>query len=486
MLGLQISSDVNIDSLQENYIGKIDKLQSRLNPWLQKGLTPYGKVYLVKSVALSQLTYAMSVLPQPKPDLIKRIEDIIFQFIWGKKRARVKKDILKREYKKGGLKVPDVQTVSKSLKIAWVKRYLDVANRAKWKKVVSPILTLGEGISIFHCNAEEKQIQKYVKNMFWREVAVAWQEINRKDIQTPGDVLNEVIWLNRNINIERHPGISRKLWIEKGVVQINDLYDSNSGQMFTANDLATKIGVHPILCQSLIKTIPRSWREALGTKEQVTEVDSKGITTVLEKAKVVRWAYLELLPKSETIPVACDKWQDELELSGTYNWDDVFNRVYVVSDDRNLRWFQFQCLHRFLPTNKRLYMYGLSDTNKCRSCPMYQESISHLFWHCQCVALFWRQIKEAFRIDDLSIDRVILGVGCETCHADRLNLLILLAKKFIWSCRVSERPVTFQTFISQLQEYSRVEKHVAQINDKLGRYKYLWKTMNEVIGRVFV
>lgn len=382
--------------------------------------------------------------------------------------------------------MPDVQTVSKSLKIAWVKRYLDVANRAKWKKVVSPILTLGEGISIFHCKAEEKQIQKYVKNMFWREVAIAWQEINRKDIQTPGDVLNEVIWLNRNINIERHPGISRKLWIEKGVVQINDLYDSNSGQMFTANDLATKIGVHPILCQSLIKTIPRSWREALGTKEQVTEVDSKGITTVLEKAKVVRWAYLELLPKSETIPVACDKWQDELELSGTYNWDDVFNRVYVVSDDRNLRWFQFQCLHRFLPTNKRLYMYGLSDTNKCRSCPMYQESISHLFWHCQCVALFWRQIKEAFRIDDLSIDRVILGVGCETCHADRLNLLILLAKKFIWSCRVSERPVTFQTFISQLQEYSRVEKHVAQINDKLGRYKYLWKTMNEVIGRVFV
>ena len=100
LLGLQISSDVNIDSLQENYIGKIDKLQSRLNPWLQKGLTPYGKVYLVKSVALSQLTYAMSVLPQPKPDLIKRIEDIIFQFIWGKKRARVKKDILKREYKK--------------------------------------------------------------------------------------------------------------------------------------------------------------------------------------------------------------------------------------------------------------------------------------------------------------------------------------------------------------------------------------------------
>ena len=62
--------------------------------------------------------------------------------------------------------MPDVQTVSKSLKIAWVKRYVDVANRVKWKKVVSPILTLGEGIIIFHCNAKEKQIQKYVKNTF--------------------------------------------------------------------------------------------------------------------------------------------------------------------------------------------------------------------------------------------------------------------------------------------------------------------------------
>ena len=94
-----------------------------------------------------------------------------------------------------------------------------------------------------------------------------------------------VILLNRNINIEHHPGISRKLWIEKGIVQIKDLYDSNSGHMFTANDLAIKIGVHPILCQSLIKTIPQSWREALVTKEQVTAFESKGIKLCWRKQK---------------------------------------------------------------------------------------------------------------------------------------------------------------------------------------------------------
>ena len=116
---------------------------------------------------------------------------------------------------------------------------------------------------------------------------------------------------------------------------------------------------------------------------------------------------------------------------------------------------------------------------------MYQESIPRLFWHCQCVALFWRQTQEAFRIDYLSIDSYF-GSQMRNVSCRSFESVDSVGQKIIWSCRVSERPVTFQTFISQLQQYSRVEKHVAQINDKLGRYKYLWKTMNEVIGRVFV
>ena len=90
---------------------------------------------------------AKSVLPQPRADLVKRIEDIIFQFIV--KRARVKKSVLKLEYNKGGLKVPDVLTVAKSLKVGWVKRFIDSGNKSIWKKLIAPTLMISEDINIF-------------------------------------------------------------------------------------------------------------------------------------------------------------------------------------------------------------------------------------------------------------------------------------------------------------------------------------------------
>ena len=203
----------------------------------------------------------------------------------------------------------------------------------------------------------------------------------------------------------------------------------------------------------------------------------------MSKIKVVRWAYLKLIRKREIKPVACEKWQLELQLPEDYDWDTVFNRTYIITDDRKLRWLQFQCLHRFLPTNKRLHMYGLVESNKCRNCPMYQETIAHMFWHCHYVLSFWREFQTTFAIrGDLSIEKIICGFKRGGRTTEHLNLLLLIAKHFIWNCRVCERPITFQTFVSQLQQYSDVGKHIAHINNNLEKYERLWKPINEAIG----
>ena len=483
ILGIQISSDTLVDMVQQNYFNKIEKLQQRLNPWLQRGLTPYGKIHLIKSVALSQLTYVMSVLPHPGADMIKKIEDIIFQFIWNKKRARVKKEVLKMECKKGGLKVPDILTISKSLKVSWVRRYLDKENSSKWKKVINPVMTIARDVTIFDCNPDQNQLQKRVSSIFWKEAILAWREIAQKESLKAGEVLNEVVWFNRNIQIERIPGIRPTICITKGLIRVNDLYDNIHRRLLSANELAIKYDMHPMPCQSLIRMIPECWRSLLNVRERVTREEDTTTLDILEAKKVVRWAYLKIIRMGQTRPTACDRWEDELGLPTNFNWDRVFNMAYIVTDDAKLRWLQFQCIHRFLPTNKRLHMYGLMETNKCRNCPMYQESIAHLFWHCHDVANFWRQVNEKFRIrETLSLQQIICGVHDGPRSNDGENLLILIAKQYVWQCRVGERPVTFQTFIDRLQQYSMVEKHVAKIRDKVRRYEVLWEATNAVIA----
>ena len=72
-----------------NYPEKIERLRTKLNPWFGRGLTAYGKIHVIKSEALSQLIYLMTVLEKPNASLLKKIDPIAFHFIWNKGRDKV-------------------------------------------------------------------------------------------------------------------------------------------------------------------------------------------------------------------------------------------------------------------------------------------------------------------------------------------------------------------------------------------------------------
>ena len=128
--------------------------------------------------------------------------------------------------------------------------------------------------------------------------------------------------------------------------------------MYSANELAVKFGFHPLFCQSLVRTIPQSWRKLLNKQERVITVENTSTQELLRTKKVVRWAYLNFIRKTE-IRIACEKWQDELKLPRTHNWDMVFNRTYIVSDDRKLGYSFSACIGSYRQTSACICM-GLS------------------------------------------------------------------------------------------------------------------------------
>ena len=78
-----------------NYAVRIRKLKNLLNPWMKRGITPFGRIHLVKTMALSQLVYLMSVLEKPCRRMLKELETIMFNFIWNGKRDRIKRSTMK-------------------------------------------------------------------------------------------------------------------------------------------------------------------------------------------------------------------------------------------------------------------------------------------------------------------------------------------------------------------------------------------------------
>ena len=89
-LGIMISINKN-ELFKLNFETQLIKLKTVLDIWSQRDLTPIGKITVVISLALSQMTYLFSVLPSPPSEFIKRLEQILFKFIWNGKPDKIKR-----------------------------------------------------------------------------------------------------------------------------------------------------------------------------------------------------------------------------------------------------------------------------------------------------------------------------------------------------------------------------------------------------------
>ena len=66
-----------------------------------------GTITVIKNYALPKLIYAISSLPNPPTQTVKRIEKLMYDFIWDGKPKKIKRDILIMGYESGGLKMKD-------------------------------------------------------------------------------------------------------------------------------------------------------------------------------------------------------------------------------------------------------------------------------------------------------------------------------------------------------------------------------------------
>ena len=82
-----------------------------LNSWSARRLTLLGKIAIIKSLAISQIVYALSSLPTPE-SLLKEINSLLYEFLWDGKGDKVKRTQIINKYDEGGLKMVDSENFS--------------------------------------------------------------------------------------------------------------------------------------------------------------------------------------------------------------------------------------------------------------------------------------------------------------------------------------------------------------------------------------
>ena len=98
---------------------KIERVKNNLSSWSAGRLTLLGKITIIKALAVSQIVHVLTSLPTHQGAL-KEINTLLYHFLWEIKGDKIKRTQMTNDYDKGGLKIIDIQSFNKSLKIKWV------------------------------------------------------------------------------------------------------------------------------------------------------------------------------------------------------------------------------------------------------------------------------------------------------------------------------------------------------------------------------
>ena len=112
----------NLENMDSNFETKIEEIEKLLNCWIHRTLTVYGKITVIKTLALSKLSHLALVLPNLDKKKIKTLETMFFKFLWGNKTDKVSRDHVKLSEKAGGLGLVDIKQFWESLKFSWFRR----------------------------------------------------------------------------------------------------------------------------------------------------------------------------------------------------------------------------------------------------------------------------------------------------------------------------------------------------------------------------
>lgn len=91
----------------KNWEGRIARIKQKLGMWGMRELTLSGRILVIKTEVLSSLVFLASIFPIPRQCLFV-IQRAMFQFLWGSKCEKVKRQIMYKTLNCGGKNVPDL------------------------------------------------------------------------------------------------------------------------------------------------------------------------------------------------------------------------------------------------------------------------------------------------------------------------------------------------------------------------------------------
>ena len=476
ILGINFST--NLDSIFEiNYKNKLSQIEQLFTVWRKRNLTPFGKITIIKTLAIPKLLYLFINLPDPPENYIKRLEDMVYRFLWDSKPSKVSRQIIEQNKEDGGLDMIHIRNFLIGIKLSWLRRIR--INKEFELRVLNfyPMIK-----NIPKMGADVVKVFKTIKgfNPFWENVIQNYEKLcNKSTPKDNSEFVSEFIFFNKNI-LRDHKTIYIKEWVDKGILKIGNLLDADN-KFLSHDEFKNKYNLNSdfLSYRGIIEAIKSYMRKCnLNICEgNLTIGESKVWKTILRGNREIK----NILNHKHTIACkAITKWNLKFD---NPDWTEIFKTIHTSTLDTKLKWFAYKIIYRIIPTNRHLYLIKIKNNSLCNFCNKSEQTISHLFWSCEHITHFWQTLENHIRSTCTQVTNVgfneeliLLGQNTNSKVDQILYLIILFAKYFIFSCKIQDRVPRIDIFKPYLKFRMAIEQksqpnHITNFDKSLDTYK---------------
>ena len=448
-LGIYIGHDKE-ECYNKNWMKVYDNMEKLFESWKRRKLTIFGKCCVVNTLALSKLIYVGTVLNFPTNEYLKRINRLIFNFIWNKT-DRIKRNSLIAPIVEGGIDIVDIETKLKALKASWVNRLID-------KNCINRIfvneLLKNNNLSIdFVLKATETDLKEFkmihVLPKFYQEIFTSFNFCKKKNKSfsqySSNEILHEPIW-NNSLFRYKNKTFFFENWTKGHILYVKDLFDVN-GSFKSLDDFSDSILIkNNWLCEYFIlKNVFSKLKQYFDLSNAIyTNIKTNmifnlqsGRHSIIDKR--CKFFYCILLQKKIQKPCYQNVLSKDFNIADKTIWRNVYCTKIKLVDDPIVAEFNYKLLNNLL--NNRLYLSKWKNTSPfCNMCPGIIENTRHLIFQCANVQNIWKILGVIINFD-IQWKHVVIGFCLESNEKVSIlnNILSFIAcriYKFKMFCRL--------------------------------------------------
>jgi hypothetical protein len=425
--------------------------------------------------------------------MIQNIKDIATKSVWNDKPPKIKYSCMINTLENGGLKLQDVDSKIKSLKLKWLKAMCDKDVETTWKESINN--ELGENVSdLLMYNLDEKALRnKNLGDSFYNDMMPIWANIHYTTPLKSDDIAKQILVNNSNIKIGNNP-ISLKMWPYQNKVRfIKDLLNQDR-EIAPKEYIETKynIMIPTMRYNSIISAIPKGWKKTLREDSNVLNYHVFGEHRVILgglSKKIIEFntkdLYLHHINEIGKRPTSEGTWEEIVGLGlDEDDWAKVYLHPYKLTRNTKVIAFHFKICHRILACKEKLCIWKIKETDTCERCNKEPDCIEHHLVACSEIRPFWDNLFrwwKATRQMIFPIDTYDILFGLPNPNndiiIDQLNFTTLQAMYYIYVCNKKDIKPELYYYLLELKSILISIQTNMLSEDREEKFNKLWGEM---------